>query len=80
MSTTVNQRKDKYLLTDEGQKAKQQLEDMAASAQYNTQSSYSPKQDDVTFVEKHLEHLSQHSYLQSHEYIANLKLMTKKRN
>lgn len=79
MSTTMNQRKDKYLLTDDGQKAKQQLEDMQANTQYNTQSSYSPKQDSVTFVEKHLEHLSQHSYLQSHEYIANLKLMTKKR-
>lgn len=79
MSTTMNQRKDKYLLTDEGQKAKQELEEMAASSQYNTQSSYSPNHDDVTFVEKHLEHLSQHSYLQSHEYIANLKLMTKKR-
>jgi hypothetical protein len=79
MSTTVNQRRDKYLQTDEGQRAKQLLEAMAASGQYNTQSSYSPGQEDVTFVEKHLEHLSQHSYLQSHEYIANLKLMTKVR-
>ncbi len=75
----MNQRKDKYLQTDEGQRAKHDLEEMAASTQYNTQSSYSPRQIDVTFVEKHLEHLSQHSYLQSHEYIANLKLMTKKR-
>jgi hypothetical protein len=79
MSSTVNQRKDKYLLTDEGQHAKRQLEEMAASTKYNTRSSYSPNQDDVTFVEKHLSHLSQHAYLQTHEYIANLKLMTKKR-
>jgi hypothetical protein len=77
MSTTVNQRKDKYLQTDEGQKAKQLLEAMAASTQYNTQASYSPGAHDLTFVEKHLDHLSQHSYLQSQAYIANLKLMTK---
>jgi hypothetical protein len=46
----MNQRKDKYLQTEEGQRAKQELEDMAASAQYNTKSSYSPNQIDVTFV------------------------------
>jgi hypothetical protein len=50
MSTTVNQRLDKYLLTEEGQKAKQQLEAMTASAQYNTEASYSPTNRSLTFI------------------------------
>ena len=79
MSSTVNQRKTKYLETEEGISAKVQLEQMARSPLYNTRSSYSPSSDGLTFVDKHLAYLCQHNYLHADEYIGNLKLMTKQR-
>ena len=51
---------------------------MEKSLLYNTKSIYSTKEKGgVSFVEKHLNYMSQYPALNCQQYVSNLKLMTK---
>ena len=68
----------KYLDSDIAKLVNIELEAMAASSEYNTESSYSPSSTErITFVDKHMKYLSTHQKVDYRHYISNLKLMTK---
>lgn len=69
---------EKYLETDAAKAACETLEEMVASPDYHTESSYSPTSDErVSFIDKHVRYLSTHRNVDYHHYLSNLKLMTK---
>lgn len=51
---------------------------MAQSVEYNTRTMYSTSdKDGLTFVDKHMKYMSLYPNLNHHQYVVNLKLMTK---
>lgn len=59
-----------------------ELELMVESTYYNTQPSFSANTErypdsKIPFVEKHIEYLLSHKGLDPHQYISNLRLMTR---
>jgi hypothetical protein len=69
---------EKYLQSENARMALDELQMMEESAQYKTESSYSPtSKEPVSFVDKHVKYLSTHQRLDYRQYISNLKLMTK---
>jgi hypothetical protein len=79
MALSTKDYREKYLLSDEAALVRKQLEAMMADKGYNTQPFYTPHGEELSFVEKHMTYLSQHPKLKDSEYLANLRLMTKKR-
>ena len=70
----------KYLESEVAQEVYKELQAMAESPAYKTESSYSPSSIERTsFVDKHMKYLSMHQKLDYRHYISNLKLMTKVR-
>lgn len=70
--------------TEEGAAIEQSLRRMAADEAYSTLASYSANGDThpdhvMPFVEKHMTYLSSHPSVDPTQYLANLRLMTKKR-
>jgi hypothetical protein len=73
-----------FTTSEVGIKAEQMLQAMMADASYNTVDSYSPNVDlypgnVMSFAEKHLTYLRTHPTTDPVQYIANLRLMTRKR-
>jgi len=63
---------------------RERLQAMEADPLFNTPSSYSANGElypdhQIPFVEKHLDYLMNHPKLDSRQYLANLRLMVKKR-
>lgn len=55
-----------------------ELTRMAQSVEYNTRTMYSTSdKDGLTFVDKHMKYMSLYPNLNHHQYVVNLKLMTK---
>ena len=80
MPLTANEFKRNFLVSEDASLIREELEKMVTDPQYNTRSFYTPTQDEnLTFVEKHINYLSNHPKLKASEYLANLRLMTKKR-
>jgi hypothetical protein len=74
---TVTQR-----LIEEG--VREKLERMAADATLNTPSSYSPNAEShpdnqISFVDRHIEYLLNHPKLDSEHYLANLRMKIRSR-
>jgi hypothetical protein len=70
--------------TEEGEKIKQELQQMADSSLYNTEASYSINSslypdNLIPFVDKHMNYLINHPSLDANKYVANIRLMTRLR-
>ena len=82
----VQKRTADYFDTIDGQSIKQKLLQMAAdNAQYNTTSTYSTNStlypdNKIPFLEKHMNYLIAHPNLDPQIYVANLRLMTRRRS
>lgn len=73
-----------FLESPEGINVMQTLRTMMADASFNTPSSYSSNIEQypdnmIPFVDKHIKYLNAHPKLNPTHYIANLKLMSRKR-
>lgn len=76
MRTTLSQQK--FLDSDVAVAIREQLEKMLADGAFNTTSSYAAtREDNMPFVEKHMNYLSDHPKLNPQHYVANLRLMTR---
>lgn len=70
--------------TEEGIAVKEQLSQMTSNISYNTTSSYSTNTERypdnlIPFVDKHMNYLISHPALESSKYMANVKLITRRR-
>jgi hypothetical protein len=79
--STPKKRSD-FATSDEGQSAIAELQAIASDSGYNTTSSYSANSTlypdhEIPFVDKHMAYLCNHPELDSQQYIANIRLMTK---
>lgn len=81
MAVTPTEYRRQFLASEEAVDVREQLEAMMRDPAYNTQSFYTPLHPDenLSFVDKHLAYLSDHSKLKSQEYLSNLRLKTKTR-
>ena len=69
-----------YFETPEGIEVLESLEDMAQSDEYFTHASYTPHSADlISFIEKHKEFIRKHPNTNAQHYVANLKIMCKRR-
>ena len=79
----VKTRKD-FQLTEEGKELRTMLEQMARDNSYNTTSSYSSNAElypdgQMPFVDKHMNYIMCHPALEVSKYLANIKLITRRR-
>lgn len=63
---------------------REELEQLAADAAYNTPSSYSPDSQSypdhqIPFVDKHMDYLLNHPKINSSQYLANLRMKSRSR-
>ncbi|HVA10721.1 MAG TPA: hypothetical protein VNG32_00965 [Candidatus Dormibacteraeota bacterium] len=70
--------------TEVGKEIRQELQQMADNSSYNTASSYSANSrlypdNLIPFVDKHMNYLINHPILEANKYLANIKLMTRRR-
>jgi len=77
-------RKSDFFETQEGVEITQQLVAMSTSKLYNTESSYSTNSkqypdNQIPFVNRHVEYLRTHPTIDPQQYISNLQLMTRVR-
>lgn len=77
-------KKQDFFSTPEGQEIEAILHEMNLSDTYVTNSSYSPKteiynENSVSFVEKHMAYLRSHPNVSPTHYIANLRIISRKR-
>lgn len=79
MAITTKEYKQYFLTSVEASYVRDELESMVENPLYNTKSSYAPQQANITFVDKHVNYLSEHPKLKPSEYLSNLRLMTKQR-
>lgn len=76
MSNTLSAQK--FLKSTEAAAIRQTLQNMMASPDFNTTSTYSPSCEGMlSFEEKHINYLSQHTSLNVEHYLSNLRLMTR---
>ncbi|MDQ3064949.1 MAG: hypothetical protein M3Q36_01630 [bacterium] len=73
-----------FFTTEEGMNYVQKLRDMALDMTYHTDSSYSTNSDaypdnQIPFVNKHMEYIRSHPALDPQQYLSNLRLMTRVR-
>lgn len=69
----------RFFASEQCDEAREQLQAIVDSGQYDTQSSYYAASS-FSFIERHLNYLSLHPNLGIHGYISNLKLMTRIRS
>ncbi|HET9098358.1 MAG TPA: hypothetical protein VFN51_01955 [Candidatus Saccharimonadales bacterium] len=70
-----------FFKSEEAAKARLQLQRMEADPLYNTQSIFSPSyKADCSFVDMHMNYLSEHLKTDVGQYLANLRLKTKIRS
>ncbi len=73
-----------FFETEEGVEYIKRLKKMAIDSTFNTDSSYSANSEMypdnlIPFVNKHIDYLRKHPSLDPHQYLANLRLMTRVR-
>jgi len=79
MAVSTSEYKRTFLASEDAVQIREELLRMTADPMYNTQPFYTPLDNNLSFVEKHIRYLSEHPKLSSLEYLSNLRLMTKKR-
>ena len=80
MAVTPSEYKRQFLASADAVTAREQLERMLSDPNYHTASFYTPSQvENMSFVDKHLQYLSEHPKLSPSEYLSNLRLKTKAR-
>ena len=73
-------RQQAFFKSDAAQIARIELNLMMNDPKYNTRETFSSRESrGMTFLDKHMKYLSEHPKLDPRHYIANLKLMSKKR-
>jgi hypothetical protein len=76
MRTTVSQQK--FLDSEEAAQIRSALEKMVFDPLFNTKAQYTAGTNNSwTFVEKHMQYLSEHPKLNPQHYLSNLRLMTR---
>lgn len=76
MRTTLSQQK--FLDSDAAHEIRAELIRMEADSAYNTQPMYSASMVDAkSFVAKHMDYLCERPKLDPHQYLSNLRLMTR---
>ena len=80
----VQKRTHEYFDTADGQVIKQKLQLMAENSLFNTTSTYSTNSslypdNKIPFLEKHMNYIVAHPGLDPQVYVANLRLMTRRR-
>lgn len=74
--TTVSQQT--FLDSEEGLAARRTLQAMEDDPAFNTQDSYiAHDSGSISFTDKHMIYLCEHPKLETHHYLANLRLMTR---
>ncbi len=73
-----------FVDTEKGKEIRQELQLMAEDDSYNTTSSYSANgllypDNLIPFVDKHMSYLVSHPLLDPDKYLANVRLLTRKR-
>lgn len=76
-------KKTDFFATEAGVKAKQDLDAMEINMAFNTEDTYSANtmrypQNVMSFSEKHMDYLRNHPNTNPDQYIANLRLITRK--
>ena len=67
-----------FLASNEAIPIREELEMMTVSALFNTQSTYTPTEEEKqSFVDKHMRYLSLHTNTSPQQYLLNLKLRTR---
>jgi hypothetical protein len=84
MNILVIKKRESFFKSEIGQRLRTQLEELAKDAAYNTQPGYSADREHypdniMPFVDKHMNYLYTHPALDPIQYLANLRLMTRKR-
>jgi hypothetical protein len=80
MKLTSNEYKRAFIISEVGADVKKQLVMMENDRGYVTNSSYTPTSEvNITFTDKHFTYLSQNQQVKPLEYMANLRLKTRKR-
>lgn len=75
-----SQYKQKFLASDVAIDIRNQLRLMEENVSFHTRTSYSPSSEEaITFTDKHLTYISEHSAVKPSEYLANLRLKTRVR-
>lgn len=78
MRTTISQQK--FLDSEEAILIRKTLESMMLDEKFNTDSTYAAGSDEnMSFVDKHMKYLSEHPKLNPQHYVANIRLMTRKK-
>lgn len=77
-------KKPDFFTTEAGAKAKDDLEAMQNNQAFNTPSCYTANTvrypaNNMTFAEKHLDYLKNHPNTNPDQYIANLRLITRRK-
>ncbi len=77
---TILETQQKFLLSEEGVKAKSDLMMMKNSTEFNTTPHYiSSSGKELTFTELHMKYLCEHPSVRPQHYLSNLKLMTRRK-
>jgi hypothetical protein len=77
-------KKEDFFATEDGKDFVKALKKMAADNAYSTDASYSANSElypdnTISFVNKHIEYIRNHPSTDPGQYLANLRLMTRKR-
>lgn len=76
MSNTLSAQK--FLKSTEAEEIRSVLRGMMKSREFNTTSTYSPTSEGpLSFEDKHMQYLSQHTAMNPNHYLSNLRLITK---
>ena len=81
----IFKRRSDFFDSEEGKDIRLILVGMTTDIGYNTESSYSINSslypdNQIPFVDKHMNYLNNHPKLEANQYIANVKLMTRVRS
>lgn len=78
LMATMTSKKRVFFASEEGEWLRSELIAMAKSAQYNTKSTYTTiSEDELLFVDKHMNYVSSYPNINAKQYLSNLKLKTK---
>lgn len=82
MSTSASKKRPNFFESAEGLAIKETLMAMAADVTYHTLSTYSANgllypDNQISFVDKHMEYLRTHPATDPQHYLSNLRLMTR---
>jgi len=84
MNSVIIKKRQNFFDSEIGVHIRDLLQAMVSDAHYNTQAAYSADAEQypdhvIPFVDKHMNYLYMHPALEPLKYIANLRLMTRKR-